>query len=103
MGSVNVTNEEVLAELAYIVKYLPETIVDDAAIERARLWVMWDKAIKAHNTEAKAKIEQALGFPPITPEIRALAVALHNLPIEALNPGGAAIEAIAKALHSVVV
>jgi len=67
------------------------------------LFNQWRAAFEAHDWERESELWQAMGHLPITPEIRAAALALHSVPIEALNPGTQAIEAMAVTLHSIPV
>ena len=65
------------------------------------LFNQWRAAFEAKDWERESALWQAMGHLPVTPEMQAAARALHSVPVEALNPGGAAIEAIAVTLHSV--
>ena len=90
-------------------------------MDKHELFEQWKAAFDAHDWERESELWQAMGHLPVTPEIRALAVTLHNTPAEdmpairqiakalrsalfvAPNFDTRATEAIVEALHSVVV
>jgi len=64
------------------------------------LFKEWQAAFEAHDWERENELWQEMGHLPVTPEIRAAAEMLHAIPVEVLNPGSSAIQAIAKTLHN---